>query len=186
MRAALAAFAVRFALVLLLLLTWALGTGRYGGPDEPAHVLRSFAAAHGDLTGGPADPLPAGYRIVSVPERLASGDPACYRLDARRTSACAAASGGDERVRVATSAGLTPPLYHLAVGAHVRLVGDPAATAWYRAMAALVHAVVVALAVHRAARRGTLVACIAAMTPATWFVLGVVNPSSLEVALALL
>ncbi|MGD9998891.1 MAG: DUF2142 domain-containing protein [Ilumatobacteraceae bacterium] len=185
MRDALPAAAVRFVLVFLLLLTWALGIGRYGGPDEPAHVIRSFAAAHGDLTGDPADPLPPGYRTVSVPEGLASGDPACYRHDSATTSACATASPGDGRVRVATSAGLTPPLYHLAVGGLVRLVGDPADTAWYRVAAAVLHAVVVALAMQRA-RRSMLVATIAALTPAAWFLLGVVNPSSLEIALALL
>jgi hypothetical protein len=186
MRGALPGFAARFGVVLVLLLTWSLGVGRYGGPDEPAHVIRSFAAAHGDLTGDPADPLPPGYRIVEVPARLASGDPACYRHDAATTSACAAARGAGERVRVATSAGLTPPLYHLAVGLLVRAVGDPSDTAWYRGIAAFLHAVVLALALHRASGRPALVATIAALTPAAWFVLGVVNPSSIEVALALL
>ena len=151
-------FAVRYALVGALLASWALGIGRYGGPDEPAHVLRSFAAAHGDVLGDAADPLPPGYRVVSVPAALASGDPSCYRHDARLTSACAvpdigefAAVDDSQRIRAATSAGLTPPLYHLMIGTIVRLVGDPADTAWYRLVAALVHAVVVALALVRAA-----------------------------------
>ena len=28
--------------------TWAAAIGRYGGPDEPAHVLRAYAVAHGE------------------------------------------------------------------------------------------------------------------------------------------
>lgn len=175
-------------------MTWALGIGRYGGPDEPAHVLRSFAAAHGNVLGDPAATLPPGYRVVSAPAGLASGDPACYRHDARVTSQCAAVDPGAvgatspaEPVRVATSAGLTPPLYHLAVGSLVRLIGDPANMFWYRAMAALLHAFVVALTLTRLRRRPIeLVAAAAIVTPATWFLLGVVNPNSLEIALALL
>ena len=33
--------------------TWALSIARYGGPDEPAHVIRAAGAAHGDLVGKP-------------------------------------------------------------------------------------------------------------------------------------
>ncbi|MCU1362005.1 MAG: putative rane protein [Ilumatobacteraceae bacterium] len=190
MRPPITAFLVRFALVAALLLTWALGIGRYGGPDEPAHVLRSFAAAHGHVLGDPADPLPPGYRVVSVPASLASGDPACYRHDARLTSECASSRPDPpaaHRVRVATSAGLTPPLYHLAIGTIVRLVGDPGDTAWYRAVAALLQASVVALTLTRLRDRPRALAlAVASITPAAWFLFGVVNPNSLEIALAVL
>jgi hypothetical protein len=194
MRSAVTAYAVRFALVAGLLLSWALAIGRYGGPDEPAHVLRSFAAAHGDVLGDPADPLPPGYRTVSVPAGLATGDPTCYRHDARLDSSCAAsdpaavgAADADTRIRAATSAGLTPPLYHLAVGGIVRLIGDPADSAWYRAAAALLHAAVLALILTRVrARPAHAVLVAAVVTPATWFLFGVVNPNSLEIALTLL
>ncbi len=193
MRSTLRAFLIRFALVAALLVTWSCGIGRYGGPDEPAHVLRAYAAAHGDVLGDPADPLPPGFRFVSVPAALASGDPACYRHDPLLTSRCAAAnpapgtSAGNDMVRVGTSAGLTPPLYHLFVGAVVRLVGDPADSAWYRLVAALLHAAVVALALTRMRHRPAGMALVvAAITPATWFLFGVMNPNSLEIALALL
>jgi hypothetical protein len=67
------------------------------------------------------------------------------------------------------------------------VVGDPADTAWYRAMAALVHAFVVALTLTRlrALPFGAL-SFVTLLTPAAWFLFGVVNPNSLEIALALL
>jgi hypothetical protein len=178
--------AAQFALIAALLLTWAMAIGRYGGPDEPAHVLRAYAAAHGDLIGDPADPLPEGYRLVTVPASLGSGDPACYRHDAAVPSTCASASGDHSPVRVATSAGLTPPLYHLVIGLLARASGTDGSTTTYRTVAALLHALVLTMALRRAHARAAAVAIGAAVTPAVWFLLGVVNPSSFEVALALL
>lgn len=185
----------RFGAALLILvpltISWALGIGRYGGPDEPAHVLRSYAAAHGEVLGTSAAPLPPGYRYVTVPAALASGDPSCYRHDPTVTSECAAAVDDDAPVQAATSAGLTPPLYHLVVGALARLGGDPADTTSYRLAAALLHALVLTVIVTRlvAVRPASIAALAitaAAVTPAAWFLFGVVNPNSLEVALALL
>ena len=42
--------------------TWAFAIARYGGPDEPAHIIRSAAVAHGDLVGQPVAGLEPGYR----------------------------------------------------------------------------------------------------------------------------
>ena len=185
-------FGLAVAVLVPLTISWSLGIGRYGGPDEPAHVLRSYAAAHGEVLGTSAAPLPAGYRYVTVPASLASGDPSCYRHDPEVDVAVRRRPIDDESpVRAATSAGLTPPLYHLAIGALVRIAGDPADTASYRVAAALLHALVLALVVARAtacrpARGALLVATMVMVTPAAWFLFGVVNPNSLEIALALL
>ena len=46
-----AAAALTFVVAFGLLLTWSLGIGRYGGPDEPAHVLRAASVAAGELVG---------------------------------------------------------------------------------------------------------------------------------------
>jgi len=128
-----------------LLVTWSLGTARYGGPDEPAHVIRAYAVAHGDVLGDRPDPatldLAPGYRVVDVPASLASGDPACFRHDSTVTPDCAVASTSTEPVAAATSAGINPPLYYAVVGPLARL-GDAADPTSYRIAAALLAGVV--------------------------------------------
>lgn len=171
--------------------TWALGIGRYGGPDEPAHVLRAAAVARGELVGEPAgavgDGLPSGYRVVSVPAALASGDPACYRHDPTVTSECADSAAAKERVRAATSAGAYPPLYYALVGVPVRLIGGSAEMYWYRVVAAVLNAIVLAVVALRLRPFGhAAVVATTALTPAAWFLLGVVNPNGFELALVLL
>jgi len=177
-----------------LLVTWSLGTARYGGPDEPAHVIRAYAVAHGDVLGDRPDPatldLAPGYRVVDVPASLASGDPACFRHDSTVTPDCAVASTSTEPVAAATSAGINPPLYYAVVGTLARL-GDAADPTSYRIAAALLAGVVLLLAARRMAplarrsNRAGLVA-LAAVTPAAWFLFGVVNPNALEITLAAL
>lgn len=178
-------------LLWLVLLMWALAIGRYGGPDEPAHVTRAAAVADGQVRGDPAPGMAGGFRVVRVPAPLASGDPSCYRHDPAVPATCAAASDAAGTAQVATSAGINPPLYYAMVGVPVRLLGHAADTTWYRLVATWWNALVLALVLGRARRHagaptiGVLVT-IAAVTPAAWFLLGVVNPNGLEIALALL
>lgn len=174
--------------LLALLCCWAAATARYGGADEPAHVLRAYAVAHGDVLGGPTTGLAPGYRAVTVPASLGTGDPACYRHDPTLDSTCAAPTGGgDERVEVATSAGTNPPLYYALVGGLARLVGGADDTLAYRLAAASLVAVALALVAHRmaaAAGGGAAgVALVAVATPSCWALWGVVNPNALEIAL---
>ncbi len=170
----------------LVLTCWAAAIGRYGGPDEPAHVLRAYAVAHGDLRGEPAAGLPPGYRIVTVPASLGTGDPACYRHDPTTTSGCAAGEHEGE-VAVATSAGTNPPLYYALVGLPPRLFGaddDPLAH-----RLAAVGLVSIALGLVAARLRTTSSArvfVLAAVTPSCWFLWGVVNPNALEIVLVAL
>ncbi len=170
----------------LLLTCWAATIGRYGGPDEPAHVLRAHAVAHGDLLGAPAAGLPPGYRTVTVPAGIGTGDPACYRHDPTVTSACATATETGP-VTVATAAGTNPPLYYALVGLPPRFFGysdDPLA---YRLSAVTLVSLVLALAVTRLRLRDERrVLGAALITPSCWFLWGVVNPNSLEIALVAL
>jgi Predicted membrane protein (DUF2142) len=172
--------------VALVLICWAATIGRYGGPDEPAHVLRAHAVAHGDLLGDPADGLPPGYRTVTVPSSLGTGDPACYRHDPTVTSGCAAGEQGGV-VSVATSAGTNPPLYYALVGLPVRLFGaadDPLA---YRLAAVALVAIALGLVAARLRTTPTRRAlALAAVAPSAWFLWGVVNPNALEIALVAL
>jgi hypothetical protein len=182
---------VRFGLIVggtlaAMLVCWAAMIGRYGGPDEPAHVLRAHAVAHGDLLGAAAPGLAPGYRTVVVPAPLGTGDPSCYRHDATVPSTCAAGEL-DGLATVATSAGINPPLYYALVGLPPRLLGaadDPLA---YRLSALGLVSVVLGLVAVRLRLRGDLaVLAPTLIVPSCWFLWGVVNPNSLEIALVAL
>lgn len=178
---------IAFAGVCLVLVCWAAAIGRYGGPDEPAHVLRAHAVAHGDLLGAPASGLPPGYRTVTVPPGLGTGDPACYRHDPARSSGCAVPEDQERDVSVATSAGTNPPLYYALVGLPPRMLGradDPLA---YRLSAVALVAGVLGMVVARLRPRGHGALVVPALVPPScWFLWSVVNPNALEIALVAL
>ena len=52
--------------------TWAFAAGRYGGPDEPAHIIRAAAVAQGDLLGNrsPDSSRAIGRSPVAGPTRV--------------------------------------------------------------------------------------------------------------------
>lgn len=167
-----------------VLVIWSMATARYGGPDEPAHVLRAASIASGDLLGSPAPGLDPGYRSVEVPAALTTGDPSCFRHDDHTPAACGVADPtAAGSARAASSAGTYPPLYYALVGVPVRLLGDTSDVLWYRAVAAFWCASVLTIAAMRSRRFGTLLV-VACLPPATWFLFGVVNPNALEIALA--
>ena len=177
--------ALTFAVAFGLLLTWSLGIGRYGGPDEPAHVLRAASVAAGQLVGSEVPSLAPGFRGVTVPSALAIGDPACFRHDATVAPTCAATTQATGTRRAASSAGTYPPLYYALVGLPVRALGHAGESQWYRIVAVLWCALALTIAMLRARRLPMNVVALAAISPAAWFVFGVVNPNSLEIALAL-
>jgi Predicted membrane protein (DUF2142) len=166
-----------------LLATWAAAIGRYGGPDEPAHVLRAYAVAHGEVVGDEVAGLPSGYRAVVVPAALGTGDPACYRHDPALTSACSVAVGTGS-VSVATAAGTASPIYYALVGIPVRALGVEERLIAYRlaAVALVVMALTTAIARLVTFGRAAIISLVG-ITPATWFLFGVVNPNALEIAL---
>src|SRR5688572_12925363 len=170
-----------------LVATWALATARYGGPDEPAHVIRAVAVADGDLLGDTSDDFAPGFRIVEVPAELATGDPICFRQEPETPAGCSASHAADGTVRAGTAAGIYPPLYYGLVGVPVRIVGATDSSEAHRAVAVVLATLLLVLVAIRAwplGRRALLVA--AGVPPAAWFLFGVVNPNGVEIALALL
>lgn len=166
--------------------TWAFSIARYGGPDEPAHVIRAAAVAQGDLLGKPVAGFEEGYRQVTVSNALASGDPACFRHDESITADCAVAKPATGAIAVATSAGIAPPWYYAIVGIVARVLSDGDGVLAYRMAAVLLGAAILGYAVARGRRYGGSGWMVAAFTPSAWFLLGVVGTSGIEIALIVL
>ena len=166
--------------------TWALSIARYGGPDEPAHIIRAAGAAHGDLVGKPVAGFEPGYRQVTVSASLASGDPACFRHDETITAACAIATHSTAGVAVATSAGTAPPWYYVIVGVVARALSSGNDVMGYRMAALLMCAAILGYALARSHRHGRSAWLLVALTPSAWFLLGVVGTSGIEIALVAL
>ena len=166
--------------------TWALSIARYGGPDEPAHVIRAAGAAHGDLVGKPVAGFEPGYRQVTVSASLASGDPACFRHDETITAECAVATHSTADVAVATSAGTAPPWYYAIVGVVARVLSSGDDVMGFRMAAVLMCAGILGYAVARSHRYGRAAWLLIALTPSAWFLLGVVGTSGIEIALVTL
>lgn len=166
--------------------TWAFAVARYGGPDEPAHVIRAAAAAHGDLLGKPVDGLEPGYRQVTVPAPLGSGDPACYRHSATVTAECAVVGSTAGSVDVATSAGSAPPWYYVVVGLLARMLSSGRSVIGYRMAGVLCCSVILGYAVARAEPRAVRTWLLVALVPSSWFLIGVVGTSGIEIALVVL
>jgi Predicted membrane protein (DUF2142) len=166
--------------------TWAFSIARYGGPDEPAHIIRAAAVAQGDLLGKPVAGFEEGYRQVTVSNALASGDPACFRHDESTTADCAIAVPATGEIAVATSAGIAPPWYYAIVGIFARVLSDGDGVLAYRMAAVLLGAAILGYAVARGRRYGGSTWLIVAFTPSAWFLLGVVGTSGIEIALVML
>jgi hypothetical protein len=163
--------------------TWAFSIARYGGPDEPAHVIRAAAVARGDLLGKPVAGMEEGYRQVTVATGLASGDPACFRHDETITAACTAAAPATADIKVATSAGTAPPWYYAIVGTVARALSDGSGALAYRMVTVLMCAAVLGYALARSRRHAAGGWMLVAFTPSAWFLIGVVGTSGIEIAL---
>ena len=166
--------------------TWAFAVARYGGPDEPAHVIRAAAVAQGDLLGQPVAGFEEGYRQVTVSGMLASGDPACFRHDETIAASCAVPSPSSADVAVATSAGTAPPWYYAVVGMLARVLSDGNSVSAYRMVTVLLCAVVLGYALGRCRGYAGAGWMLAAFTPSAWFLFGVVGTSGIEIALVTL
>lgn len=197
-----------FGTMTLLAALWSLASPLFSVPDEPAHVARAAAVARLQLVGtdrtgeGPDDQCvrdvagptegPVTCTYFHLPQIFAAGYavPVCFKFAPTVTADCAPAlRGSTATIRVASTAGSSPPLYYLlaglpslvfrsAFGVHVmRLVSGALCAAF------LASAFLSARSVGRGliAPAGVLVAA----TPMTFFLAGAVNPNGLEAAAAI-
>ena len=191
---------VSFVIFAALAGLWSLSTPLGAGPDEPAHIVKAVAVAHGnfDSTVVVVHPAP-GYSVprttLDVPRAYAALDTArgCYILRPEVPASCAPPFDTDTRVTPAiTEAGAYPPLYYLLVGWPSRILSPRPAIFAMRMIGALASAallasgLVSALSFTMRRRRAHLAVTGAALavTPMALYLAGVVNPNGLEIAAA--
>jgi hypothetical protein len=177
-----------FVVLLVLLLTWAVGMPRYAAPDEIAHMVKAYGTARGETIGAPAPGEAEVARLMPVPASVVSGDPWCYAGRPDDSAACAVPNTDGTIGPHATTAGGYPPVYYALVGVPARVAGQATSVLFTRAVSAAINAallaVAITIAVRRTGRHAGLV--LVALTPMTLFISAAVNPSGLEICGTLL
>lgn len=178
---------------------WAVGMPAFGGPDEPAHAYRAIAVTSGQLRGPSID------RVEQLPDGAVFRDPAtqvevpadvadlaeqaeCFAFQPEVSAACQEPITDDrDPVEVGTQFGRYPPLYYALVGWPGQwLPATPAIHAMRLVSVALCALPIALAAALLAGRPLRLLGLGLAATPTVVFLAGTVNPSGLEVALAIL
>ena len=184
-------FLAAFALLFALSGAWAFASPLMSVPDEPAHTIHAAAVVRGEFTGEPSD-VQAGAADVEVPEYVAdTAELACFAFAPSVPASCQEPlTDSTQQEEATTSAGSYNPLYYLVVGLpSLVLEGEPALYAMRLLSAALssalLAAAVVALSQMRA-RAWTFTAVAVAVTPMVVFIMGSVNPSSMEITSAIM
>jgi Predicted membrane protein (DUF2142) len=179
---------------------WGLANPPFAGPDEPAHVFRAHAFAHGQLTGNePNARLRKELRqqgehrrllVVRAPLTYKSAESVCFAFDASVTAKCLFFEPSSRDVDIPIYTARHPPAYYAAVGA-VSWFHRPGPGTVYlmRFVGALITGAFLATAITASRRTAApkLVAAgvLLAFTPMVLFLGGVVNPSVTEVAASL-
>ncbi len=189
-------FVVAFVLVFLMIEGWSIATPPFGGPDEPNHVARAVALAHGELTG---KTLRFGIITTSVPRVYTvspnchhcylftpSGDALwpCFAFTDTVPGACEQLRQGTEPVTTETNN--YPPLYYAMVGIPSLAVTSTTGLYLIRLVSGLVSSIFIALAIMTvfawSRNRLLFLGVLLAVTPMTLFMASVVNPSGLEIS----
>ena len=176
-----------FALATLSFL-WSIATPLSASPDEPAHLVKAASVVRGEFVG---DQVSRGNE-VRVPNYIAfTNSQACYARQADVTADCIPRVPGDpwRTVNSITSAGLYNPVYYLLVGWPSLIFHDSSGVFAIRLVSGLVSSAFLALALMIIStwRRRTLptIAVAVASTPMIFFLMGSVNPNSLEITATL-
>ncbi|MFE6835837.1 DUF2142 domain-containing protein [Streptomyces sp. NPDC057705] len=192
---------ISFALFFALAGSWSAASPIGGSPDEHAHFVRAAAAARGQISG-PLVMVP--HRVAGIDGQFAEagmqlpewyGNLAtvheCYAWRQSQPASCAPSLGDSEKiVQVPTAAGRYHPAYYLATGWPSLLVDGPEGLYLMRFMSALLCSALLASALVTAAewRRRSLavLGVLAATTPMTLYMSGMLNPSGGEIAAGIL
>ena len=169
-------------LVAGIVLCWILLTPPGAGADEPGHLVRAGALAHGQLDG--SDIGSRRYEGFDVPGTYRVPEPACYAHHPAVPVSCApAAVESDETVTLPSSADEYPIWGHLPGGLLSRLPGL-APIWWARVGGAAVATALVVGALWLVTPRRPLgaAALLVALTPMAWSVFANVNPSAMAIS----
>ena len=170
------------ALVAGIALCWILLTPPGAGADEPGHLVRAGALAHGQLDG--SDIGSARFDGFDVPATYRVPDPECYAHHPAVPVSCApAAEVSNATVTLPSSAGEYPIWGHLPGGLLSRLPGL-APIWWARIGGAALAVALVASALWLVTPRRPLgaAALLVAVTPMAWSVFANVNPSAMAIS----
>jgi hypothetical protein len=173
---------VMFAVLLGLFGTWAVAMPLFTSPDEPAHLFKAYASAHGELLGEAVDGFSTNERLFDLPPELFVPNLRCYIFKPDIPAACATGRDGLPM----SSAAVYPPFWYAVVGIPPRIVGHDTSQRTYRMVAAALCAAVItaAFVVARRSRTATLTPLLLiGLTPMTMFLAGTVNPNAFEIAL---
>lgn len=168
---------------------WALTIAPLAGPDEQAHLVRAASVVRGQVVGERVtiDGSQAWTR-VTVQQWVTSAG-ACASADPEHKPSCDETLAGTSRsVEAETYVGRYPPLYYALTGLPTLLLDGTAALYAARLMSALLVTLLawatcraLALGTDRTSR-GLTWGLAAAFTPLAASIMGVVNPSSCEIA----
>src|SRR4051812_27411477 len=170
--------------LLVLLLTWACATPRYGAPDELSHTIKAYGTAHGELLGSTTSGQSTLIRTFEVPTELASGEPWCFASLPEANAGCSVVIRDDTTVAAESSAATYPVPFYAVVGSAARLLGESDYAPAYRLISLLISTVVLtfALLLFRAGFGARSAVALLALNPMTVFILASTNPAIIELA----
>lgn len=177
--------AALFALVLGVLVTWAVATPLFASPDEAAHLYKAYGTAHGELLGDTIPGESTNIRQFDIPQEMGTPDLRCYVGYPDRPAACATGSAG----ATISTAAVYPPFWYVFVGGGARLTGHDTSQRVYRTAAAALCAALVTAAfcvARRSRARALSPLLLLGLTPMTLFLAGSVNPNGFEITAFLL
>jgi hypothetical protein len=181
-------FAIAWVLLSLITTVWAIAMPLTAGPDEPEHFVKAAAVARGELLGTAG---PEGT-IVDVPKYVAwAHEQSCTAYVPTQAADCILEAPGDpwRTVEGTTTAGLYNPVYYALVGWPTLIFHDQTGLYAMRIVSGVLGSAFLALCVMLIAswarRIIPLLGLLVAITPMVFFVNGLVNPSSLEIAATL-
>jgi Predicted membrane protein (DUF2142) len=185
---------------------WALATPMFGSPDEPAHMVRAYAAVHGDLSGEvlagssepqflvppvlvpdpPCYPFDGSEATYSSPCDVSVFDIPCYSFKPEVTADCLNVDDSGPSAFVPSRTANYPPLGFFLAG-WPTLVSTGLASLYAMRLASAMAAVgFIALAFDTATRSrwaGALrIGLVLALTPLALWLSGTVNPSGPAIA----
>lgn len=170
---------------------WSLSSPVMSAPDEPMHTIWARALVTGNWSETVVDSPVGRVAEVSVTRNLKQykGIPSCYAFQPTVDASCAAQLNDDESASLDTTSFSTyPPTYYALVGAPLVVRTDEVGVRASRMLSGVIAGLLLAWAFEIYTRdRGTIgvAGFSVTLTPMIIYLGGVVNPSGLEIASAI-